>query len=269
LSDSWLELSWLRPTIFSLGLLIFSFVELAAPFRTKRGLTGKLSNFFLIILSTLGLKLFAFTLNAGLALKVSFDQTGLFYQVGLGPVSSFIFSLLILDFAIYLQHRVFHKVPFLWRLHRVHHSDASFDVTTALRFHPLEILISFLFKWSLILLFGISFEAFLAFEIILNLSAMFSHSNFQLPKKAETWLSKAVVTPSFHRVHHSVKREQIKANFGFCLSVWDRIFGSFCDYADQDQQKMIIGLREYNSVEEQGLLGLLAQPFTTSNEKSD
>jgi sterol desaturase/sphingolipid hydroxylase (fatty acid hydroxylase superfamily) len=181
--------------------------------------------------------------------------------MGLGTIASFILSLLVLDLAIYIQHRVFHRVPILWLLHRVHHSDESFDVTTALRFHPLEILLSFLFKWCLISSFGISVQAFLTFEVILNFSAMFNHSNFKLPKNIEFILSMILVTPSYHRVHHSLERDHINSNYGFCLSFWDRIFRSYVSYGDQDQRSMKIGLKEYAGQKGQSFSQLMRQPF--------
>jgi sterol desaturase/sphingolipid hydroxylase (fatty acid hydroxylase superfamily) len=151
-------------------------------------------------------------------------------------------ALLILDFAIWLQHLVTHKVPFLWRFHRVHHADRDFDVTTALRFHPLEILASMVLKIGVIYLLGPQAIAVVLFEVILNGTAMFNHTNLRLP----LWLDRAVrlvlVTPDMHRVHHSIHRHEHDSNYGFALSVWDRIFRTYRPKPEAGHEEMTVGL---------------------------
>ena len=147
----------------------------------------------------------------------------------------------LLDFAIWLQHLLSHKIPILWRLHRVHHADRDIDVTTAIRFHPIEIALSMLFKIGLVYALGAPVLAVVLFEVVLNGSAMFNHANIRLGR-VDRWLRLAVVTPDMHRVHHSIHRREHDANYGFNLSVWDRVFGTYVAQPDKGHQGMTIGL---------------------------
>jgi len=156
---------------------------------------------------------------------------------------------------------VFHHVPWFWRLHRVHHADTQFDVTTAIRFHPIEILLSLVWKAAVIIVFGIPVAAVLVFEIVLNASAMFSHANFSLPSAVDRALRAIVVTPDMHRVHHSVVPREINTNFGFNLSVWDRLFGTFLQETKQDARAMPFGLPSYQRPDTSSLAWLLLFPF--------
>lgn len=169
-------------------------------------------------------------------------------------------NLLILDFAIYFQHRLFHKIPLLWRLHRMHHSDVKIDVSTGLRFHPIEIVLSMLFKIALVVTLGISPVAVIIFEILLNASSLFNHANWNL-KKWDPLLQNLLVTPDMHRIHHSSQIRETNSNYGFCLSLWDRVFKSYCASAALPVEKMQIGLENYRSDQEQTLLPLLKNPF--------
>lgn len=173
----------------------------------------------------------------------------------------FIFSILILDFILYAQHFATHRVPFLWKLHRVHHTDIGFDTTTALRFHPIEILFSFFIKMMAIFVLGISSESIITFEIILNLSAMFNHSNFSLPTKLEKWFRYILVTPDMHRIHHSKISSETNSNYGFCLPIWDRMFKTYLKNPKDNPQKMDIGIETYRKIKDQMVLKLLIQPF--------
>jgi sterol desaturase/sphingolipid hydroxylase (fatty acid hydroxylase superfamily) len=172
-----------------------------------------------------------------------------------------IVSLISLDFIIYWQHVLFHKVPFLWRLHRVHHTDTEFDVTTALRFHPFEIMISMGIKFAAIILLGIPPEAALLFEIILNASAMFNHGNINLPTKIDYLLRYILVTPDMHRVHHSTIPLETNSNYGFNIPIWDRLFRSYSDQPIEGHQKMRIGLDQFREAEDRRLDKMLLQPF--------
>lgn len=171
-------------------------------------------------------------------------------------------ALLVLDMAIYFQHRLFHIVPAFWRLHRVHHADTDFDVTTALRFHPLEIALSMLIKFAVIAALGASPLAVLTFEIVLNAAAMFNHGNVTLPSWLERPLRLLIVTPDMHRIHHSTLLHEANSNYGFNLSCWDRLFASHTPAPSRPQATMPIGLNQLRSRREAWLDRLLIQPFT-------
>ncbi len=178
-------------------------------------------------------------------------------------------SLLLLDLAIYAQHVLFHKLPPLWRLHRMHHTDLDFDVTTALRFHPLEIVLSMLVKLAVVMVLGVPPVAVLLFEVILNATAMFNHGNVRLPERWDRMLRWLVVTPDMHRVHHSVRHEETDSNFGFNLPWWDRLFGTYRDQPRDGHTDMIIGLAYFRDRRATTLSGLLAQPFLNERRPVD
>lgn len=191
----------------------------------------RLFSFFIPLIGAVAAAIYAETLGLGLLQWVEW------------PVwIELLIAILVLDFVIWGQHLVTHHVPLLWRLHRVHHSDPDIDASTALRFHPIEILFSATVKLTTILLIGPSAAAVILFEIILNGSAMFNHSNIKLPRRLDHILRKIVVTPDMHRVHHSIVREEHDRNFGFFLSVWDRIFGVYQAQPKAGHQAMVIGL---------------------------
>lgn len=188
-------------------------------------------------------------------------QIGLFNQLTLPLWFEVTITLVLFDLVIYWQHRLFHRVPLLWRLHRMHHTDVGVDVTTALRFHPLEIMLSLVIKSSAVLLLGAPVVAVLFFEVLLNGLAMFNHSNFHLPESIDAKLRKALVTPDMHRVHHSVLGDEHSSNFGFNLSCWDRLFGSYRAEPRDGHQKMVLGLYETNAQQTGSLVWMLKQPF--------
>lgn len=169
-------------------------------------------------------------------------------------------SVLVLDLAIWLQHVMFHAVPLLWRLHRVHHADPDFDVTTGARFHPVEILLSMLIKLAVIAVLGAPAVAVLAFEVILNAAAMFNHANVRLPGRADALLRGFLVTPEMHRIHHSMEVAEANSNFGFCLTWWDRLFGTYRAAARLPQESMAIGVEgltgRFECVRLAGVLGI-------------
>ncbi|OLQ88370.1 sterol desaturase [Vibrio panuliri] len=167
----------------------------------------------------------------------------------------------LLDLTIYLQHLLFHRVPFLWRLHRMHHADQDIDVTTGARFHPIEILLSMWIKIAAVVALGASPMAVLVFEIVLNASAMFNHSNAKLSLSADHLLRRAVVTPDMHRVHHSVISKETHSNFGFFLSIWDRWFGTYRAQPELGHDKVRIGIPLFRNAREQWLDKMLTQPF--------
>ncbi len=173
-------------------------------------------------------------------------------------------SLILFDFAIYWQHRAMHALPVLWRLHRMHHADTGFDVTTGARFHPFEIIVSLIYKLAIVLALGAPALAVLAFEILLNASSMFNHGNVRMPDSVERRLRRVIVTPDMHRVHHSAVRNETDSNFGFNLSVWDRLFRTYTPRPALGHKNMKIGLDQFREPAEQGLWHLLTQPFRNS-----
>jgi len=172
-----------------------------------------------------------------------------------------IVAVLLLDVAIYWQHRLMHAVPLLWRLHRVHHCDTAFDVTTGVRFHPLEIALSMGFKLALISLLGPHPAAVLVFEVLLSLGALFTHTDIALPQALDRRLRWVFVTPSMHRIHHSTRRVETDSNYGFHLSLWDRLFRSYTVAPAEDERRMPIGLHEWREPRDQGLVSLLLNPL--------
>jgi len=174
----------------------------------------------------------------------------------------------VLDLAIYLQHLLFHALPALWRLHRVHHTDPDFDVTTALRFHPVEILLSILIKAAVIFALGPPVLAVLIFEVVLNGASVFNHANVRLPPRIERVLRWFIVTPDMHRVHHSKDMRETNSNYGFNLSIWDRLFGTYRAQPALGHEGMRIGVSGLEDPKSSvRLLGLLAQPFQRPRER--
>ncbi len=167
---------------------------------------------------------------------------GLFNHLDIPPALEFVAGFLLLDLGIYLQHVATHHVPLLWRLHRMHHCDPEFDTTTGVRFHPLEILLSMLYKFALIATLGITWPVVLAFEIVLNSTALFNHGNLAIPTRIDAILRWVVVTPDVHRVHHSTLPRETNSNFGFNLTLWDRLFGTWTDQPNLGHEAMHIGL---------------------------
>jgi sterol desaturase/sphingolipid hydroxylase (fatty acid hydroxylase superfamily) len=174
---------------------------------------------------------------------------------------SIIATLLLLDFAIYCQHIVSHKWPLLWRLHQVHHTDLEFDATTAVRFHPVEIMISMLYKVLCIVLIGANPWAVIAFEIILNGAATFNHSNVNIPSAIDKKLRWLIITPDMHRIHHSTIPAETDSNYGFSISCWDRLCRTYVAEPQQSQTAMAIGLKPFRQQDELGFIQLLLLPF--------
>jgi sterol desaturase/sphingolipid hydroxylase (fatty acid hydroxylase superfamily) len=197
----------------------------------------------------------------GVALFVNARGWGLFPLASLPWWASIVLGVIALDLVIYTQHVVFHHVPVLWRLHRMHHADLDIDVTTGLRFHPLEILLSLAIKMAAVVALGVPAPAVLIFEVLLNATAMFNHSNVALPPRIEPIVRWIVVTPQMHQVHHSIAREETESNFGFNLPWWDRLFGTCRAKPAAGEQAMTIGLPVFREVAESRIVRLLTQPF--------
>ena len=170
-------------------------------------------------------------------------------------------SMLLLDLAIYLQHVMFHAVPALWRLHRMHHADLDFDATTGLRFHPVEILISMAIKLAVVAALGPPAFAVLLFEVILNATALFNHANINLPVSIDRWLRWAVVTPDMHRVHHSVDPRETNSNYGFNLPWWDRLLGTYVAQPAKGHTEMQIGIEQFRTKRDLWIDRMLVQPI--------
>lgn len=197
----------------------------------------------------------------GFAVVVGDMHLGLFNSVDWPPLVELAICIIVLDLAIYWQHRWMHKVPWLWRLHRVHHSDTQFDVTLGLRFHPLEIIVSLLYKFLIIALLGAAPFTVLAYEVLLAVFSLFSHADIALPVGWDRNLRKLVITPDWHRVHHSVHRMETDSNYGNFLSLWDRLFASAIEQPRDGHTSMQIGLDEFRDEASQTLPALLANPI--------
>ena len=220
------------------------------------------NNLGLLVINSLMLRLLFPAAAVGLAYSAAELQWGLFNLVELPYWLEVVAAVLLLDLAIYLQHLLMHRVPLLWRLHRVHHADLDIDLTTGSRFHSIEILLSMLFKWGVILLLGPALFAVLVFEILLNGMALFNHANVRLPGLADRVLRRLFVTPDMHRVHHSTRVAETNSNYGFNLSIWDRVFGTYIEQPQLGHIGMTIGLDEFrDSRQVDRLPGMLALPF--------
>ena len=198
---------------------------------------------------------------AGLALLVELRGFGFFNAVALPAWVAVVVSVIILDLAIYLQHVLFHAVPALWRLHRMHHADLEFDVSTGLRFHPVEILLSMLIKFTVVAALGAPASSVLIFEVVLNATSMFNHANARIPQNIDRVLRWLVVTPDMHRVHHSILARETNSNFGFNLPWWDRLFGTYRDQPAAGHEAMTVGIEQFREPRELGLDRMLIQPF--------
>ena len=197
----------------------------------------------------------------GAALYAALQGWGLFNWVVFPPWLAIVLGVIALDLTIYAQHVVFHYVPWLWRLHRVHHADLDIDVTTGVRFHPVEIALSILIKIAAVLALGVPAVAVVAFEVLLNATSMFNHGNVALPPRLEPIVRWLVVTPQMHQIHHSIERAETNSNFGFNLPWWDRLFGTYRATPRAGEHHIVIGIPIFRDVAESKIWRLLAQPF--------
>ena len=197
----------------------------------------------------------------GVALAAAAHGWGLFPLLGLPYWAALVTGVIALDLTIYVQHVVFHYVPWLWRLHRMHHADLDIDVTTGVRFHPLEILLSLAIKMVAVAALGVPAEAVVIFEVLLNATSLFNHSNVALPPRLDKLARWIVVTPQMHQVHHSIEREETDSNFGFNLPWWDRLFGTYRAAPRAGEAGLVIGLPIFRELAELRIMRLLTQPF--------
>jgi len=256
-----------RLAAFAVIFLSMAAFELANPRLERDEMMGALkarrwfTNLSILILSSLMLRVIFPLAAVGTALWAADNGWGLFHYLAVPAWIAGLIAFVILDFAVWLEHVVSHKWPLLWRIHRMHHSDTGFDLTTALRFHPLEILISMFWKALIILCLGPPALAVLLFEIVLNGTAMFNHSNARLPLGLDRVLRRVLVTPDMHRVHHSSHRPETDSNYGFNFPFWDYLFGTYRAQPHLGHDKMEIGLEYYRDRSPTRLLWSLLVPF--------
>jgi len=238
--------------------------EIVTPRRSLTQSKGKrwLNNIGLVVLNTVLLRVLFPTAAIGVALTAQQQQWGVLNQLDWPAWLATLVAVIVLDAAIYLQHVMFHAIPAFWRLHRVHHADMDFDVTTGARFHPVEIILSMLIKFAVIVLLGPPLAAVVIFEVLLNALSMFNHGNVRIPLPLDRVLRWLIVTPDMHRVHHSHREHETNSNFGFNLSLWDRLFGTYRDQPQDGHTDMVIGIDTWR---DPGhcirLPGLLLMPF--------
>jgi len=219
------------------------------------------NNLSIIAINPMLLRIVFPVLAVGMAQTAQAYGWGLLNHLGIHSLIALGVGIVALDLMIYFQHVMFHAVPILWRLHMVHHADLDYDLTTGLRFHPLEIVLSMILKITIIVALGPPVASVLAFEIILNAMAMFNHGNIKLPPSADRFLRFLLVTPDMHRVHHSVIIREANSNYGFNLSIWDRLFGTYLAQPSKGHQDMIIGLSQFRDHRRLTLPWLLILPF--------
>ncbi len=253
----------LRLSVFFVVFVLFLTLENIRPLckLNTSQLQRRVTNIILILLGSILVRLVVPVSVLAMAVVARDNNWGLINLLNIAFIPGLMLSVVLFDVSIYWQHQLFHWVPFLWGFHRVHHADRDFDVTTGIRFHPLEMVLSVLFKLAVVLLIGASPEAVLLFEIMLNLSAMFSHANIRIPERLENIIRKVIVTPQMHRIHHSALETEMNKNFGFCLSVWDRVFGSYLQSPRGDQEGMAIGLSTFRDDRPIKLWWCLMLPF--------
>lgn len=258
-------------TRFTIFLSIFIFItslEIIIPeFKRRQILKSRwltniaLSAFNVFIGAFLFIHIAKFTFSLNLELK-----WGLFHRLSLPLELELLFSILLLDLAIYFQHMATHKIPLLWKLHQVHHHDLFLDATSGIRFHTIEIILSYIYKMILVFLFGISIQSLLIFEMVLNGSAIFNHGNFRLPKTLNLFLRLIIVTPQMHRIHHSPIKSETDSNYGFFFSFWDRLFKTFISKTNQTNEEMKFGVEGANLSKDLTLLEILHLPFKKVKE---
>jgi sterol desaturase/sphingolipid hydroxylase (fatty acid hydroxylase superfamily) len=258
----------IRLTIFVAVFSLLAASEAVAP-RRDRAISRRIrwaNNLAIPVLSTVLLRVLLPTTAVGVALLAEERGWGLLHAAEPLPAWLMVVTgVVVLDFAIYLQHVMFHAVPLLWRLHRMHHADLDVDVTTGARFHPIEIVLSLILKFGVIVAVGAPPLAVLVFEILLNAGSLFNHANLALPARADRVLRWLVVTPDMHRVHHSVEPVETNSNFGFTLPWWDRLCGTYRAQPEAGHEGMVLGLAQFRAPRDLRLDRLLLQPFLSDS----
>ena len=252
-----------RLSTFAGLFAVFAVWELLAPRRTQHHSRSVrwLNNLAIMVLNGLIVRLGIPLAAVGTAIVAQDQSLGLLNQVSLPAWFAMVVAILALDLILYLQHLVFHHVDFLWRLHRMHHADLEVDVTTGLRFHPIEIVLSMAIKMAAVLVLGAPVVAVIAFEVLLNASSLFNHANIRIPEKMDRILRYFIVTPDMHRVHHSVVRQETDSNFGFNVPWWDYLFGTYRASPQAGHIGMKVGVEYFRTARDLWLDHLLLQPF--------
>lgn len=231
----------------------------------RRLTTSKLrrwtANLSVVVLNTLVIRMLFASGAVGTALVAADQGWGLLNRLDLPIWLERLLAVMALDLVLYLQHVMFHAVPALWRFHMMHHADLDVDVTTGARFHPAEVILSMLIKLGAVVVVGAPPEAVLAFEVLLNATAMFNHSNVWMPQAVDRFLRWVVVTPDMHRIHHSTLPQETNTNFGFNLPWWDRLLGTYRADPSAGQEAMALGLEQFRDPTRLTFTGMLLLPF--------
>jgi len=261
----------IRLAAFVTALVGMSLWETLSPRRMRMlpRLRRWITNLSMVALGTLALRAAFPLLAVGVALWAAQSGWGLFHWLSVPFWLALILGVVILDLAIYAQHVAFHKIPLFWAVHKVHHADRDVDATTALRFHPFEYALSMLYKIAVVALLGVPAAAVILFEVILNASALFNHANLRLPGPVDRVLRMMLVTPDMHRIHHSARRNETDSNYGFCLSLWDRMFRTYTREPQGGQDGFTIGLAPYQDARPGGAWFSLVLPFVRDRQTTD
>lgn len=257
---------WIGLGIVAAAFVLLAALELVFPFRraTQPKLRRWATNIGLYLIDSLALRLVLPLAMVGTALLVEERGWGLFNLFDWPMWLEAVLAILVLDLALYLQHWATHRIPLLWRMHRVHHVDRDFDITTAARFHPFEIVLSMVYKMGVVALFGMAPLAVFVFAAGFTVLTLWTHSNLSLPPRIERMVRALIVTPDMHRIHHSVVRRETDSNYGTFLSGWDRLFGTYVGRAEGAQRTMPIGLRSWQDHRPARFGWSLAMPFLPS-----
>jgi len=252
----------IRLSVFITVLILMMALEAIFPARERLQSRPQrwATNFSLVVIDTLVVRFLFPVIAVGAAAWAHGKGWGLFNNVSMPNGLAVFLAIFILDMMIYWQHVAFHKIPILWRLHKIHHADRDLDASSGLRFHPVEIIISMGLKMAFVIALGAPVWAVIIFEILLNACAVFNHANIRLPRWVENPLRLVMVTPALHRIHHSVIEEETNSNYGFSVIWWDRLFRSF---TAQPKGKLTLGLDEYQTEAPSGLWWSLSAPFRT------
>jgi sterol desaturase/sphingolipid hydroxylase (fatty acid hydroxylase superfamily) len=254
----------IRLSFFFGVFAIMAIWEVVAP---RRSLTVSktirwVNNLGLVFFNSLVLRILFPAAAVGVAVFAQTHGWGLLNYYQLPVLLAIVMAVVAMDFIIYLQHIMVHAVPLLWRIHRVHHADLDYDVTTGARFHTIEIILSMLIKFATIIVLGAPVVAVVIFEVVLNALAMFNHSNVGLPKALDAFLRWFIVTPDMHRIHHSVEDDETNSNFGFNLTWWDRLFGTYREQPRGGQLGFTIGIHKYRDIKQTNwITGMMMLPF--------
>lgn len=262
--------SIIRMSIFFGVLVIMGIWEIMSPRKvpTVSKVYRWINNLGLVFFNGFIVRLVFPVIATGMAVIAQQNDWGVFNNIEISPFIGGAIFIVLMDLIIYFQHIMTHAVPLFWRLHRVHHADLDYDTTTGARFHTIEILFSMCIKLVAIILLGPSVISVILFEIILNATAMFNHGNIRLPKSADKILRLFIVTPDMHRIHHSIEEDEANSNFGFNLSIWDRIFGTYRENARAGQENMVIGIKSIRDPKQTNkIIGMLLIPFRGKNNE--